>query len=260
MRAAAYGALLVGACTAERAAVERVEEVRDSACAGAAANATRCREQTEQLLAKAAPDRTRRASERNALARTLVVRATAEAAKLGPATNEELQASAEREWPRFNTGPIVSVIHALFPASPNAAERAEAFAVRIAQTSDPKSFEQLAHEAGRDVVVERIDHIGNQGRTVEGLTLERAFADAAVALTKDSPRSHVVHTPYGEHMLMATEWLTARIATPAEAQKGVGEAAVAERVRKTLDGARLARPSAITSDAKETLQNAVSQP
>ncbi len=61
-------------------------------------------------------------------------------------------------------------------------------------------------------------------------------------------------------MLMATEWLTARIATPAEAQKGLGEAAVAERVRKTLDGARLARPSAITSDAKETLQNAVSQP
>lgn len=258
MRAAAYGALLVGACASERTAVERVDEVRDSACSGAAANAMRCREQIDQLLAMAAPERTRRASDRNALARTLVARATVEAAKLGPATSEELEASAEREWPRFNTGPIVSVIHALFPASPDATERATRFAARLAQTSDAKGFEQLAREAGPDVVVERIEHVGNQGRTLEGLTLERAFADAAVALTKDSPRSHVVHTPYGAHMLMATEWLAARIATPAEAQKGLAEAALAERARKALENARQERPTAIANDAKETLQNALS--
>lgn len=258
MGAAAYGALLVGACASERTAVERVDEVRDSACSGAAANAARCREQIEELLTMAAPERIRRASDRNALARALVARATAEAAKIGPATGEEVEASAEREWPRFNTGAIVSVIHALFPASPDATERAAGFALRIAQTSDAKSFEQLAHEAGRDVVVERIDHIGNQGRTVEGLTLERAFADAAVALTKDSPQSHVVHTPYGAHMLMATEWIAARIATPAEAQKGLAEAALAERARKALENARQERPTAIATDAKETLQKALS--
>ncbi len=259
MRAAAYGALLVWACGSERAAVQRVEDVRESACSGAAANAARCREQIEELLTEAAPERVRRASDRNALARALVARATAEAAKLGPATGEEVEASAEREWPRFNTGAIVSVIHALFPASPDATERAAGFALRIAQTSDAKSFEQLAHEAGRDVVVERIDHIGNQGRTVEGLTLERAFADAAVNLTKDSPRSHVVQTPYGAHVLMATEWLAARIATAAEAQKGLAEAAIAERARKTLEAARQGRQAAIASDAKETLQNVLSQ-
>ncbi len=259
MRAAAYGALLVWSCGSERAAVDRVEDVRESACSGAAADATRCREQIEELLTKAVPERIRRASDRNALARALVVRATAAAAKLGPATSEEIEASAEREWPRFNTGPIVSVIHALFPASPDATERAAGFALRIAQTSDAKSFEQLAHEAGREVVVERIDHIGNQGRTVEGLTVERAFADAAVTLTKDSPRSNVVHTSYGDHVLMATEWLAARMATPAEAQKGLAEAAIAERARKTLEAARQGRPTAIASDAKETLQNVLSQ-
>lgn len=161
-----------------------------------------CRVRVEELLARGVRAHDRRGVERRVLARAQAERLQNASHAGGPPSIEEIERAAEAAWPKHNDGPIVSVVHALFPTARDADARAEALARALGAKPTAESFEAAARAAGSDVVVERIDAIGNRGRTVSGVVLERAFADAAVRLTMDSPRSDSVHTSYGTHVVL----------------------------------------------------------
>jgi len=228
---------------------------RASECASEKPNVARCESELVDLLATQAPEAARRRVERSTLARLMAERATLSATNLAAPTAEELERVADLVWPRFNTGAFVSVVHALFPRGDNARPRAEALAARVEAGIDAPTFEGIAHEAGSDVVVERITHIGNRGRTLEGQVLERAFADAANALTMTGHRLAVVETSYGYHVVFATDRAEPRPFDPAERRAGLEKEALAERARSELATAWKQRRIVLAPDSKRTLEN-----
>ena len=226
---------------------------RSSACAGAVQDFAPCQQELDELLAAEAPEAARRWVERTTLARALAARATQRAAQRGAPSDDEIERVADLVWPRFNTGAFVSVVHALFPKGDAARSRAEALALRVPREMDSKAFEELAHGAGADVVVELITHVGNRGRTLEGQALERAFANAANELTMTGRRLAVVETSYGHHVILATERAEPRPIDARQVRIGLENEAIAERARAELEKTWKQRRIVLVPDTKETL-------
>lgn len=230
---------------------ERMADRRDGA---------RCEGEIADLLATRAPEAAHRWVERTTLARVMAERATRRARDEGAPTADELERVADHVWPRFNTGGFVSVVHALFPRGDKARARAESLAASLEMGIDASTFERLAHAAGSDVVVERITHIGDRGRTLEGQVLERSFADAANALTMTARRQAVVETSYGYHVILATERVEPRPIDAAERRVGLENEALSERARAELATAWKHRRIVLAPDTKQTLENLVLAP
>jgi hypothetical protein len=208
----------------------------------------------EELLARGLARVEREAVERRVLARVLAERLNREAREHGAPSAAEVEQAAERVWPRLNDGPLVSVVHALFPTAPNADARASAFAASLDAKPTVEAFEATARAAGPDVVIERIDAIGNRGRTATGVTLERAFADAAVRLTMDSPRSDVVHTSYGTHVLLVTRRLEPAPLDASSRKNALIEEAIALRARDRTDAIVMNAAVRVENNAPATLK------
>ncbi len=247
------GALGCGASRTRTAPLAQAE-VLPSPCDGGH-RPEDCRPFVDELLARAVLEPERMRVERRTLARALANREVRVAKSRGAAPPEEAEAAAERIWPKLNDGPIVSVVHALFPEGPHCVARAEAFAREVGPAPEPKAFEARARALGDGIVVENIAHVGNRRKTAAGMTLEAAFADAAVALTTKAPRSDVVRTRYGAHLLV----LTARIDAPPTDAKArallLSEEVIALRVRDALAEAASRRPRMFDPGARETLKN-----
>jgi hypothetical protein len=215
----------------------------------------RCGAGLEALLAGGAAEPQRARVERRVLARALAERLHREASERGAPSADELERAAERAWPRHNDGPIVSVVHALFPAGAKAEARASALAAAVGAKPTAELFEATARAAGADVTVERIEAIGNRGRTAAGLELERSFADAAVRLTMDSPRSDVVHTTYGEHVILAIGRGEPGAIDASARAAALAREAIAFRARDRIDTAVVSASVRVASDAPTTLKS-----
>ena len=190
-----------------------------------------CDEELAALVSSGLSEGRQRSIARSVYARAMTRDAHARAAAGGAGTAEETDAALDRLWPRVNTGPIVSVVHALFPPGPNGEVRARSFRASLRDGGTAEAFEQIAKRAGTDVIVERVGHIGNRGRTLDGQSLDPTFVTAALALTPSSPYSDLVRTPYGAHILVLTERLPVQI-TPIDDQRvATAREVVAERAR-----------------------------
>jgi parvulin-like peptidyl-prolyl isomerase len=154
---------------------------------------------------------------------------------------------------------VVDVVHALFPAGPDADRSARAFASSLVSPASEESFRSAAKVAGASAV-ERINGVGNRGRTLAGLVLVREFSDAAVRLTTASPRSDVVHTSYGSHIVLLLSRYEPEPFAASERVRALREEALNRRVRARIAAVREKYPSELQIEALQTLEIPASSP
>jgi hypothetical protein len=245
MRGASVAALALALACAScrgREAPERRESVHASACAAANGVDDACVKTLEVLLAEAAPQALRVRVERRVLARAAAEALVLEARALGAPSESEREAAATALWPRWNDGAVVDVVHALFATTPDADRRARAFTAELPSSASEEDFRALAKTAGAGAI-ERINGVGNRGRTLAGLELVREFSDAAVRLTLESPRSDLIHTAYGSHVLLLLSRHEPEPFVVAERDAAVLEEAMNRRVRARIQALREKTPS-----------------
>lgn len=230
-------AFAAGACRTGGAVVDEAPPKVQSACNGASTTFAACLEELDGLLANRAPAELAGRVARRVLARAEADRIVVQARGEGEPSGEEIEAAADALWPRWNDGPIVNVVHALFSGGDDAESRARAFASSLGVGVDEEAFRSAAKAAGA-TTVERIDAIGNRGRSLSGLALVREFSDAALRLTKSSPRSDVIHTSYGSHIVLLLGRAEPEPFVPSERAAGLREEALNRRVRARIDEQR----------------------
>jgi hypothetical protein len=110
---------------------------------------------------------------------------------------------------------------------------ARAFASSLPAGVDEEQFKAAAKSAGA-AAVERINGVGNRGRTLAGLVLVSDFSNAAIRLTTSSPRSDVIHTSYGSHIVLLLGRAEPEPFVPSERASGLREEAMNRRVRARI--------------------------
>lgn len=218
------------------------------------------------------------------LARALVRDIAAAAEAQGPVTDAELDEITARHWTDLDRPDASRVVHALVSPKKNAADGARARASSLAADirkaitpaidaaqhteppADPRAedpvteiFRKAATSVSAsdlDVRVEPLAPVVADGRTfVPGLTLDPAFAKAAVALTKRGDVSPVIETSFGFHVLLLLQRVPGETVPREERRAKVREEVMSLRARAAKEQlmSRL-RPSAgIERNADATL-------
>jgi hypothetical protein len=226
-------ALAAGACRTGGGVVDEAPPNVKSTCNGASTPLAACLEELDGLLANGAPAELAGRVARRVLARAEADRIVAQARGEGEPSGEEIEAAADGLWPRWNDGPVVDVVHALFAGGEDSEKRARAFASSLPAGVDEEQFKAAAKSAGA-AAVERINGIGNRGRTLAGLVLVSDFSNAAIRLTTSSPRSDVIHTSYGSHIVLLLGRAEPEPFVPSERASGLREEAMNRRVRARI--------------------------
>lgn len=253
-------AFAAGACRrTEGGVVDDVPLKSKSACNGASTQPAACLAELEGLLANRVPADLADRVSRRVLARAEADRMVAQARGEGEPSGEEIEAAADALWPRWNDGPIVNVVHALFSGGDDAEIRARAFASSLGVGVDEEAFRSAAKMAGA-TTVERIDAIGNRGRSLSGLALVREFSDAALRLTTSSARSDVIHTSYGSHIVLLLGRAEPEPFVPSERAAGLREEALNRRVRARIDEQRGKLAVEVRPEALQALEIPASSP
>lgn len=249
----AVAALAVACASCRAREAPKREGPRARACSSPSGASEACVTTLEGLLAEAAPQPLRVRVERRVLARAAAEAIVAEARALGAPSESELDAAATALWPRWNDGPVVDVVHALFPTGPEADRAARAFAASLASNVGEEEFRKQAEASGARTV-ERINGIGNRGRTLAGLDLVREFSDAAVRLTMESRRTDLIHTAYGSHVVLLLARNEPEPFLVAARDAAVREEALTRRVRERLRALREKTPGEVEAGVLQTLE------
>jgi hypothetical protein len=165
----------------------------------------------------------------SALARTVVLRAAANAKEMGPPTDDELA--------------TLTVVHALVPRSGLVSDRARfavASAIRqaVLGSTSAEEFEKrasLVPHADIMLRIERVPAFGADGRMAEGGGLDPSFVAAAFALPAARSISPVVETPFGWHVLRLVDRATPDSHSIEQRRYDLADSVVAMRARGALD-------------------------
>ncbi len=232
---------------------------RDGACGRGAAQTAACTEVLVGLLVGGISPEARGRVERRVLARAEAERIVANASASGEPSKAELDAAADALWPRWNDGPIVDVVHALFAPERGGERAALAFASSLPEAVDEDRFTAIAKAANASAV-ERIEGIGNRGRTLSGLELVREFSVAVVRMTMDDPRSDIIHTPYGAHVVLLLKTHHVEPIEPRAREAALRTEALDRRVRSAVLAERGKHPTSIAPSALRTMEVPSSSP
>jgi hypothetical protein len=161
-----------------------------------------------------------RRAERAALARVLLEDLEDQARRMGPPTPAEVSAITRAQWWDLDRPELRRSVHAVVRVrEPKEQRQAEALAEKIRtavlDTTDPDEFADRARAvdpAGLEVVVERLDPVAPDGRTVdpeqppppgtEPGQFDPTFADAVHAIADVGMQSPVVKTKFGYHVIL----------------------------------------------------------
>jgi len=163
-----------------------------------------------------------------ALARRVPRHLLDDARALGPATDDELS--------------TVTVVHAVVLRSPSLSEprglaTADAIERAVKGANSAADFEARAkavpHPSAR-VTVERIENVGPDGRTPDGMQLDPIFVAEAFALRSPSDTSPIIETRFGWHVIRMVDRASPTVASLDERRRDLQEAVVQMRGRARL--------------------------
>ncbi len=200
---------------------------------------------------QALPAATLSAVERRALARAQLEALEAAARRQGLPTDAEIAALTALRFYELDRPRAVRVLHVVLQATdPDAAERAARLAAELQPllraAPDVAAFRRIAEAAalpeGVNRTVEALPPITADGRslpdpsthTPPGAHFDEVFAKAAAALTSVGATSPVTVTPFGHHVLRATEIIPSHHVPLARRRELLAPEIYAERAASAL--------------------------
>jgi len=179
------------------------------------------------------------------LARRVPERLTDEARSVGPPADDELA-----------TLTVAHVVVLRSPGVPEERGRGTAAEIRraVSRARSADEFESLASafpHPGMQVVVERLQGVGADGRTAGGAEYDPTFVAAAFALPSAGRMSGLVRTPLGRHTIYLVDRPPADPASIEQRRADLASAVVLMRVRIRIDAIVRARTQSSSIDVSE---------